>query len=125
MNPRDPNVQQLQIVAKALGHLRETLVLVGGCATGVLITDNARPPVRATQDVDLIAEIATKAQYYELAADLRELGFREDTEDVICRWRLVFQRHRRIHCHSIAGFRDDSDYHRAIFYRDETRSVLR
>lgn len=88
MNPRDPNVQQLQIVAKALGHLRETLVLVGGCATGVLITDNARPPVRATQDVDLIAEIATKAQYYELAADLRELGFREDTEDVICRWRL-------------------------------------
>ena len=88
MNPRDPNVQQLQRVANALGHLRERLVFVGGCAAGVLITDNARPPVRATQDVDLIAEIPTKAKYYELAADLRKLGFREDTEDVICRWRL-------------------------------------
>jgi predicted nucleotidyltransferase len=88
VNPRDPNVQQLQLVANALGHLRERLVFVGGCATGVLITDNARPPVRATQDVDLIAEIATKAKYYELAADLRNLGFREDTENVICRWRL-------------------------------------
>jgi predicted nucleotidyltransferase len=88
MNPRDPNIQQLQLVAKALGRLRETLVFVGGCATGVLITDSARPPVRATQDVDLIAEIATKTQYYELAADLRELGFREDTDGVICRWRL-------------------------------------
>jgi predicted nucleotidyltransferase len=88
MNPRDPNVQQLQLVANALGHLREKLVFVGGCATGVLITDNARPPVRATQDVDLIAEIVTKAKYYELAADLRKLGFREDTENVICRWRL-------------------------------------
>jgi predicted nucleotidyltransferase len=88
MNPRDPNVQQLQLVANALGHLRERLVFIGGCATGVLITDNARPPVRATQDVDLIAEIATKAMYYELAADLRKLGFREDTENVICRWRL-------------------------------------
>ncbi len=88
MNPRDPNVQQLQLVANALGHLRERLVFVGGCATGILITDNARPPVRATQDVDLIAEIATKAKYYELADDLRKLGFREDTENVICRWRL-------------------------------------
>ena len=55
MNPRDPNVQQLQLVAQALGHLRERLVFVGGCATGILITDDARPPVRATQDVDLIA----------------------------------------------------------------------
>lgn len=36
MNPRDPNIQQLQLVAKALGHLRERLVFVGGCATGVL-----------------------------------------------------------------------------------------
>ena len=88
MNPRDPNVQQLQLVAKALGHLREKLVFVGGCATGILITDNGRPPVRATQDVDLIAEIASKAEYYQLAADLRKLGFREDAENVICRWRL-------------------------------------
>src|ERR1700723_388586 len=78
MNPRDPNVQQLQLVAQALGHLREKLVFVGGCATGILITDDARPPVRATQDVDLIAEITTKAKLYELGSELRNLGFQED-----------------------------------------------
>jgi hypothetical protein len=89
MNPRDPNVQQLQLVAQALGHLREKLVFVGGCATGILITDDARPPVRATQDVDLIAEITTRAKLYELGSELRNLGFREDqTADVVCRWRL-------------------------------------
>jgi predicted nucleotidyltransferase len=88
MNPRDPNVQQLQLVAQALGHLRERLVFVGGCATGILITDDARPPVRATQDVDLIAEITTRAKLYELGSELRNLGFQEDqTADVICRWR--------------------------------------
>jgi hypothetical protein len=54
MNPLDPNVQQLQLVARALKDLREKLVFVGGCVTGILITDTARPPVRATQDVDLL-----------------------------------------------------------------------
>jgi predicted nucleotidyltransferase len=89
MNPLDPNVQQLQLVAGALKHLRDKLVFVGGCVTGILITDMARPPVRATQDVDLIAEIASKAEYYEIAAELKRLGFQEDLGQVICRWRFV------------------------------------
>jgi len=63
-------------------------VFVGGCVTGILITDMARPPVRATQDVDLIAEIASKAEYYEIAAELKRLGFQEDLGEVICRWRF-------------------------------------
>jgi predicted nucleotidyltransferase len=88
MNPLDPNVQQLQLVAGALKHLRDKLVFVGGCVTGILITDMARPPVRATQDVDLIAEIASKAEYYEIAAELKRLGFQEDLGQVICRWRF-------------------------------------
>ena len=33
------------------------------------------PPVRATQDVDLVAEISSKAEYYEIAAELKRLGF--------------------------------------------------
>jgi hypothetical protein len=71
-----------------LGQSCEKLVFVGGCVTGILISDMARPPVRATQDVDLIAEIASKAEYYEIAADLRRLGFQEDLGEVICRWRF-------------------------------------
>jgi predicted nucleotidyltransferase len=88
MNPNDPNIYQIQLVANALGALRDQLVFVGGCATGLLITDLARPPVRATKDVDLIAEVTTKSQYYDLAEQLRQLGFQEDVGEVVCRWKL-------------------------------------
>jgi predicted nucleotidyltransferase len=88
VNPRDPNVALVELVAKALGNLNERLVFVGGCATGLLVTDRGRPPVRATRDVDLIAEIASHAEYYELSGELRAVGFREEQGDVICRWRL-------------------------------------
>ena len=89
MNPRDPNVALVETVARALGPLNERVVFVGGCAVGLLITDDARPIVRATQDVDIIAEIATRAAYYELADELRRVGFIEDKNaNVICRWRL-------------------------------------
>jgi hypothetical protein len=88
MNPSDPNVQQLQLAARELtDDLCQRLVFVGGCVTGVLITDLTRPPVRATQDVDLIAELASKVDLYHLQDELKSLGFREDPE-VYCRWRI-------------------------------------
>jgi predicted nucleotidyltransferase len=87
MNPRDPNVQQLQLVAGALQDLCQSLVFVGGCVAGVLITDATRPPVRATQDVDLLAELASKVALYQLQSKLRSLGFQEDP-DIYCRWRF-------------------------------------
>jgi predicted nucleotidyltransferase len=86
VSPDDPNVALVEMVAKALGELNETMVFVGGCATGLLITDLARPAVRATQDVDLVVEIATRAEYYGLGEKLRRLGFREEGGEVICRW---------------------------------------
>lgn len=88
MNPQDPNVQILQAVSRALGELRRDLVFVGGCAAGLLITDESRPIVRATHDVDLIAKVTTKVEYYKLGAQLKSLGFKEDIGEVICRWRL-------------------------------------
>jgi predicted nucleotidyltransferase len=89
MNPEDPNVQILQAVAVALGSLREAVVFVGGCAAGLLITDTARPVVRATQDVDVVAEVHSKIAYYQLCDQLRALGFKEDDNgSVICRWRF-------------------------------------
>ncbi|HEY2864632.1 MAG TPA: hypothetical protein VGK37_13520 [Casimicrobiaceae bacterium] len=87
MNPRDPNVQLVEGVVRALGALSERFVFVGGCATGLLVTDAARPPVRATQDVDLIVEIGSLAEYYELADELRTVGFQE-AGDPMCRWRF-------------------------------------
>lgn len=81
----DPNVSLVELVAQQLGELREDLVLVGGCAVGLLITDRARPAIRQTIDVDLVAEVATLASYYEVEQRLRDKGFQEQG-DVICRW---------------------------------------
>jgi predicted nucleotidyltransferase len=87
MNINDPNVALVELAALKLGNLIDNLVLIGGCAAGLLITDNARPPVRTTLDVDLVVEIATRIKYYELADQLKQIGFRENTE-VICRWEV-------------------------------------
>lgn len=87
MNPGDPNVALVEFAANALGPLLDRVVFIGGSTVGLMITDDTRPAVRATQDVDLIVEIGSKAEYYRLSGQLRDAGFREDPE-VVCRWRL-------------------------------------
>ena len=71
----DPNVELLTRVAEALGDLRERLVFVGGCATALLITDAAAPPVRVTHDVDAVVAIASLPEYHRLGGALRARGF--------------------------------------------------
>ena len=86
----DPNVAKVELIAKALGPLRERLVLVGGCAAGLLFTDPAAAPARVTYDVDLLAEVAALAGYHQLEKEFSLLGFKRDmSKDApICRWRL-------------------------------------
>lgn len=86
MNKHDPNLVTLELAAHALKPLLNELVLVGGSAVGLLITERARPPVRHTIDVDLLTEVAPLANYYNLCEQLKELGFTE-SPDVICRWK--------------------------------------
>jgi len=71
----DPNVELLTRVAEALGELRERFVFVGGCATALLITDPAAPPVRATHDVDAVVAIVSLPEYHRLGDALRARGF--------------------------------------------------
>jgi len=83
-----PNLEILGICAHALGPLGDELVFLGGCATALLITDAASPPVRVTRDVDVIAEVAKAVEYHELEKRLRERGFEVDSskDAPICRW---------------------------------------
>jgi predicted nucleotidyltransferase len=85
---RDPNLDQLIGAADALRPLLAELVFVGGCVTGLLITDEAAGEPRATIDVDAIAEITSYAQYAEFGDRLRSRGFSEDTSEgaPVCRW---------------------------------------
>lgn len=71
-----------------LGALSARFAFVGGCATGLLVTDVAAAAVRSTQDVDVIVEVLTVADYRALERELRQAGFRQDksTDAPICRW---------------------------------------
>jgi hypothetical protein len=75
-------------VARRLGVLRDKVVFVGGCATELFITDPAMPEVRAPQDVDVIAEVASRVEYYGLEEELRSRGFKKDMSEnaPVCRW---------------------------------------
>jgi predicted nucleotidyltransferase len=71
----DPNLDLLIRVAEALGELRERFVFVGGCATGLLITDPAAPAARPTRDVDVIVEVGALLEYREIGRALAAKGF--------------------------------------------------
>lgn len=82
----DPNRRLLESAADLLRPLLNELVFVGGCATGLLITDPGAGGVRPTFDVDTITQISTYAEYAALSERLRSLGLAEDVDGrVICR----------------------------------------
>lgn len=88
LRERNPNLELLELAVEQLGPLVDDMVFVGGCATGLLLTDRAAPPIRQTRDVDVIVEAASLAHYHRLAEKLRQRGFAEDQspEAPICRW---------------------------------------
>ena len=75
-------------MAARLKPLLPEIAFVGGCTTGLLITDPAASGVRATDDVDVIVEVASFAEYFRFGQRLRKLGFSEDSSEgaPICRW---------------------------------------
>lgn len=91
MNPNDPNVALIEKVAAVLGPLMDRLVIVGGCAAGLLITDPAQPPVRPTNDVDGVVEAASLLEYYAVERKFEAMGLPRDSSEgaPICRWRVA------------------------------------
>ncbi|MDO8934034.1 MAG: hypothetical protein Q7U97_16705 [Rhodocyclaceae bacterium] len=88
MNRQDPNLAKVELIAAALGSLRDELVFVGGCAAGLLMTDPGAAPARVTYDVDLVVEVAALRHYHQMEAEFAKLGFvRDMATEVICRWR--------------------------------------
>jgi predicted nucleotidyltransferase len=77
----NPNIELLTSIANAMGALREQVVFVGGCATGLLITQPLVADARATEDVDAIVEVVSLARYHALAEQLMAQGFRQTMAD--------------------------------------------
>jgi hypothetical protein len=86
-NVKLANLRMLEFVASKLGDIRNDVVFLGGCTTGLFISDLLVPDVRYTLDVDCIVDVISRNQYYQLEKQLTKQGFKKSlTEDVICRW---------------------------------------
>src|SRR5581483_3106262 len=82
------SAEMLELAAAILGPLTDEMVFVGGATIHLWIVDEAAPTVRATDDVDVICDVASYAGYQILAERLRKRGLREAMDEpVICRWR--------------------------------------
>jgi len=84
---RDVNLAMLSVVASRLDKLKEQVVFLGGCTTGLFITDASSADVRATMDVDLIVEVGISHDFHAIESEMRKLGFKPDVvSGVRCRW---------------------------------------
>ena len=86
MKNKDVNLMQLETVASALGDLLPEVIFVGGCTTVLLVDEVAHFGIRKTEDVDVIIDVATLAEYHSFSQRLRDIGFHEDPEGPVCRW---------------------------------------
>ena len=84
----DPNLDNLVQIAQALGDLCESLVFVGGCATGLLLTAQRAQAIRASQDVDVVVHALSIADYHAMERAVASHGFKHDVspQAPICRW---------------------------------------
>jgi predicted nucleotidyltransferase len=78
----------LELAAQILGPLVDDVVFVGGATVHLWLTEAAAPPVRATDDVDVICDVTSYGEYQALAERLRDRDLEEAIDEpVICRWR--------------------------------------
>lgn len=84
----NPNLAILELVANALGPVCDDVVFVGGCATGLLLTQTRPDRIRITEDVDIIAQALTARDYHAIEDKVRARGFSNDMRSgaPICRW---------------------------------------
>ena len=89
MSPiQNPNAGLLLSAVEKLVPLLDRIVFVGGCASGLLLTDPGAAPVRPTIDVDAIVHIASYLELMVLERSLRQLGFEQPHVEgaPLCRW---------------------------------------
>jgi predicted nucleotidyltransferase len=81
------NIEKVQMVAQALGEIREQVVFVGGSIAELYAKNPELSDIRPTIDVDCVVNLVSYLEYGKLEEHLRKLGFQNDTSEgaPICR----------------------------------------
>jgi len=81
------NIEKVQIIAQALGELKDQVVFVGGSITELYADNPELSDIRPTIDVDCVIDLVSYLDYGKLEELLRNLGFQNDTNTgaPICR----------------------------------------
>jgi predicted nucleotidyltransferase len=84
----NPNLAILELITYALGPVCDEVIFVGGCAAGLLLTQERPESIRITEDVDIVAQALAGHDYHLIEKKLHKQGFANDTRSdaPICRW---------------------------------------
>ena len=73
------NIVRLKAVANILSEYRESIVFVGGATVSLYAARPELTSIRVTDDVDIVVELITTADFYLLQDKLLSLGFQHDS----------------------------------------------
>ncbi len=80
---------RIKAIATLLGELNKEVVFVGGATVALYVPEPAASETRPTDDVDIVVEIATYADYTQIEKQLLACGFQQDVySPVICRYKV-------------------------------------
>lgn len=84
----NPQIENLEKVAAILDCLPDQFVFTGGATISLYVDEILWDDLRPTKDVDCVAEIYSRIEYYDLAERLRSIGLQECIEHnaPLCRW---------------------------------------
>lgn len=70
----NPKIAILELVAQALGPVCDSVVFVGGCAVGLLLTQERPDRIRITEDMDIVAQALTVHEHHAIEKQVRARG---------------------------------------------------
>jgi predicted nucleotidyltransferase len=82
------NLTRIKGVANALKNCSKEIVFVGGATVSLYADEPEQVEIRPTDDIDILIEVATYADYTKLQKEIQNLGFEIDVEaKVTCRYK--------------------------------------
>lgn len=77
------NIVRLRAVANALGEWKDKVIFVGGATVSLYASRPLAVSIRPTDDVDVVVELVSTKEFYNLQDHLLKQGFKNDMDSPI------------------------------------------